>query len=210
MSGVHYSENSERRTLWPGKMNVCETILDSENMNLATPNVPNKAKSMVGAGCCLTRCREYSTTRSALSGMDLHRGQNTHRNSASKTWQTYWGGERMRGRPASEQFKIISNRTEKQSSHAPVHAHRGQHTTLSPFFPRPSHWLPAYPMPRRVSIHFTSLKSCLVNLPISMYGPLVGNGIVSGCPVTSSSLIFLSFDGASPFKSALKPWPSTL
>lgn len=69
MSRVHYSGNSEGRTLWPGKMNVCATILDSENMNLATPNVPNKAKSMVGAGCCLTgKCRGYSTTRSALYG----------------------------------------------------------------------------------------------------------------------------------------------
>ena len=57
-------------------MNVCATILDSENMNLATPNVPNKAKSIVGAACCLTRRRgEYSTTRSALSGMCLQRGK---------------------------------------------------------------------------------------------------------------------------------------
>ncbi len=33
-------------------------------------------------------------------------------------------------------------------------------------------------MPRRASIHYVSLKSCLVNLPISLYGPLASNQVV--------------------------------
>lgn len=34
-------------------------------------------------------------------------------------------------------------------------------------------------MPRRARIHFVSLHSSLVNLPISIYGPLLERGIVS-------------------------------
>ena len=34
-------------------------------------------------------------------------------------------------------------------------------------------------MPKRARIHFVSLRSSLVNLPISIYGPLVERGIVS-------------------------------
>ncbi len=34
-------------------------------------------------------------------------------------------------------------------------------------------------MPRRARIHFVSLKSSLVNLPISIYGPLLERGVVS-------------------------------
>ena len=33
-------------------------------------------------------------------------------------------------------------------------------------------------MPRRCRIHFVSLRSSLVNLPISLYGPLVERGVV--------------------------------
>lgn len=34
-------------------------------------------------------------------------------------------------------------------------------------------------MPRHCRIHFASLHSSLVNLPISLYGPLVERGVVS-------------------------------
>ena len=34
-------------------------------------------------------------------------------------------------------------------------------------------------MPRRARIHFVSLRSSLVNLPISIYGPLLERGVVS-------------------------------
>jgi len=36
-------------------------------------------------------------------------------------------------------------------------------------------------MPRRARIHFVSLKSSLVNLPISIYGPLLERSIVRAC-----------------------------
>jgi hypothetical protein len=104
MSGVHYSGNSEGRTLWPGKMNVCATILDSENMNLATPNVPNKAKSMVGAGCCLTGRRRGYPQRAQhyRAGMDLQ-GEKRPPKLCQQNMANVLG--RRRGRPASEQFK---------------------------------------------------------------------------------------------------------
>lgn len=35
-------------------------------------------------------------------------------------------------------------------------------------------------MPRRARIHFVSLRSSLVNLPISIYGPLLERGVVGG------------------------------
>lgn len=34
-------------------------------------------------------------------------------------------------------------------------------------------------MPRRARIHYVSLRSSLVNLPISIYGPLLERGVVS-------------------------------
>ena len=37
-------------------------------------------------------------------------------------------------------------------------------------------------MPRKARIHFVSLRSSLVNLPISIYGPLLERGIVSCRP----------------------------
>lgn len=38
-----------------------------------------------------------------------------------------------------------------------------------------------FKMPRRARVHFVSLKSSLVNLPISIYGPLLERSIVRGC-----------------------------
>jgi len=40
-------------------------------------------------------------------------------------------------------------------------------------------------MPKKARVHFVSLHSSLVNLPISIYGPLVERGVVS-YPVNGS------------------------
>lgn len=45
-------------------------------------------------------------------------------------------------------------------------------------------------MPRHCRIHFTSLHSSLVNLPISLYGPLLERGVVS--PHTSPARLYQS------------------
>ena len=37
-------------------------------------------------------------------------------------------------------------------------------------------------MPKRARVHFVSLRSSLVNLPISIYGPLVERSVVSASP----------------------------
>lgn len=41
-------------------------------------------------------------------------------------------------------------------------------------------------MPRRARIHYVSLRSSLVNLPISIYGPLLERGVVSSLQNTAN------------------------
>lgn len=66
-------------------------------------------------------------------------------------------------------------------------------------FPRSSSYhlctQPDIQMPRRAAIKYVSLKSCLVNLPLSIYGPLVQNQVVClyYCCATHPSLTSIAF-----------------
>lgn len=46
-------------TLLPGSMNVWVTKRERENVNLATLNVPKRAKKTVAIGCALTRSPRF-------------------------------------------------------------------------------------------------------------------------------------------------------
>ncbi|KIO34783.1 hypothetical protein M407DRAFT_210235, partial [Tulasnella calospora MUT 4182] len=59
-------------------------------------------------------------------------------------------------------------------------------------------------MPRRAAIKYVSLKSCLVNLPLSIYGPLVQNQVR---PQSLAIHLSSSSDGrGTPVKSAYVGW----
>lgn len=47
-------------------------------------------------------------------------------------------------------------------------------------------------MPRRAKVRYVSLKSCLVNLPISIYGPLVEHQVVSQVYQSSEKVLITS------------------